>query len=106
MCRYAKPLVHKLISKQRGKELSRQSQDLQEAKSFLTKHLGHDGALAACGLHVQVRPRLRSVYSLYLRACKCLQERVSYGLPEEMPEERVRLGLLFWHALWRCILIF
>jgi hypothetical protein len=91
-CRYAKPLVHKLISKQRAKELSRQAEDLAEAQSFLVKHLGPNGALAACGLHVQVRPRLRSVYSLYLRACKCMRERVSYGLPELIMEDRVCLA--------------
>ena len=88
--RYAKPRVYRLVAKQRTRELERQRSDLDEAARYLADHLSHEAAVATGGLACEVRPRLRSVYSLYTRAARALQERVSYGLPDDMPEGRVR----------------
>jgi hypothetical protein len=87
--RYGMPDILKHVSRHRDRVLRCQAVGLEQAERALRAQVGADATLAASRLEVSVRPRLRSVHALYVRAKKLLQEKMPCVPVDKFAEKQV-----------------
>jgi hypothetical protein len=103
------PDLFKFVERHWIKTRAAKAKGLAEAERMLCAQMASDPTLAAARLVVNVKPRVRSVYTLYTRAKQVLETRMAGGPGpgglDALPEGRVRgpspLHALLWVMAWR-----